>query len=187
MRVISGKARGTKIYTLDEKITRPTLDRVKESLFNIIQSKVEDSVFLDLFAGSGAIGIEAASRGAEKVILCDKSKEAIEIINKNLEKTHLKEKTEIYNTDYLKCLNTLEETKQKIDIIYIDPPYALNLIENSINKILEMDNISEKTLIILETDEEERILKFLENKNEFNLLDKRKYGRASIIFINKNY
>ena len=117
MRVISGKARGTKIYTLDENITRPTLDRVKESIFNIIQPKVEDSIFLDLFAGSGAIGIEAASRGAEKVILCDKSKEAIGVINKNLDKTHLKEKAEVHNIDYLTCLNNLKEKKQKIDII----------------------------------------------------------------------
>ena len=186
MRVISGKARGTKIYTLDEKITRPTLDRVKESIFNIIQSKIQDCIFLDLFAGSGAIGIEAASRGAEKVILCDKSKDAIQIINQNLEKTHLKEKAEVYNTDYLICLEKLQERKQKLDIIYIDPPYALNLIEISINKILEMDNINENTLIILETDDDERILKFLNSKTKLNILDQRKYGRAYIIFITKN-
>ena len=182
MRVISGKARGTKLNTLDEKITRPTLDRVKESVFNIIQSNLEDCVFLDLFAGSGAIGIEAASRGAKKVILCDKSKEAIQVINKNLEKTHLKEKAEIYNCDYLICLNSL---KEKVDIIYIDPPYALSLIENSLNKILELHNIDANVLIILETDEEERILNFIENNTKIKLLDKRKYGRASIIFIKK--
>ena len=186
MRVISGKARGTKIYTLDEKITRPTLDRVKESIFNIIQSKIQDCIFLDLFAGSGAIGIEAASRGAEKVILCDKSKDAIQIINQNLEKTHLKEKAEVFNQDYLVCLEKLHEIKQKLDIIYIDPPYALNLIENSINKILDMENINEDTLIILETDDDERILNFLNSKTKLNILDQRKYGRAYIIFITKN-
>ena len=88
MRIISGKARGTKLYTVDGENTRPTLDRVKESLFNMIQSKINDCIFLDLFSGSGAIGLEAASRGAKKVILCDNSKEAIQIIKRNIEKTH---------------------------------------------------------------------------------------------------
>ena len=86
MRIISGKARGTKLYTLEGLTTRPTLDRVKESIFNIIQSKIQDSTVLDLFAGSGAIGLEMVSRGASKAILCDKSKDAMEIIEKNIEK-----------------------------------------------------------------------------------------------------
>ena len=89
MRIISGKARGTKLYTLEGLTTRPTLDRVKESIFNIIQSKIQDSTVLDLFAGSGAIGLEMVSRGASKAILCDKSKDAMEIIEKNIEKTHM--------------------------------------------------------------------------------------------------
>ena len=100
MRIISGTARGTKLYTLEGQATRPTLDRVKESLFNIIQNEIIDSNFLDVFSGSGAIGLEAASRGAKKVILCDKSKDAINIISRNIEKTHLKEKVELYNLDY---------------------------------------------------------------------------------------
>ena len=106
MRIISGTARGTKLFTLEGQTTRPTLDRVKESIFNIIQSQIINSNFLDVFSGSGAIGLEAASRGAKKVILCDKSKDAINIINKNIEKTHLKEKI-------------LEELK-KIDIEITD-------------------------------------------------------------------
>ena len=88
MRIIAGKARGTKLYTLEGEKTRPTLDREKESLFNIIQNEIQDAVFLDLFSGSGAIGLEAVSRGAKKAILCDKSKEACMIIRKNMEKTH---------------------------------------------------------------------------------------------------
>ena len=97
MRVISGNLRGTKLYTLEGQNTRPTLDRVKESLFNIINFEIKDSIFLDLFAGSGAIGIEAASRGASKVIMCEKSKEAANIINKNLEKTKLINQVKLYN------------------------------------------------------------------------------------------
>ena len=92
MRIIAGKARGTKLYTLEGMTTRPTLDKVRESLFNIIQNQIQDSIFLDLFSGSGAVGLEAVSRGAKKAILCDNSKQAIEIIKKNIEKTHFQEK-----------------------------------------------------------------------------------------------
>ena len=105
MRVISGNLRGTKLYTLEGLDTRPTLDRVKESLFNIINNCISGSIFLDLFAGSGSIGIEAASRGANKVIMCEKSKDAAQIINKNIEKTRLNETIKLYNMDFEKCKN----------------------------------------------------------------------------------
>ena len=108
MRIISGKARGTKLYTLEGTNTRPTLDRVKESIFNIIQNEIEDATVLDLFAGSGAIGLECLSRGAKKAVLCDKSKEAIQIIKRNIEKTHMEEKAQIINADYENCLEKLK-------------------------------------------------------------------------------
>ena len=100
MRIIGGLARGTKLYTLEGMNTRPTLDRVRESLFNIIQNEIKDSILLDLFSGSGAIGLESISRGAKKAILCDKSKQAIQIINKNVEKLRYKEKVEVLCMDY---------------------------------------------------------------------------------------
>ena len=180
MRIISGTARGTKLYTLEGKTTRPTLDRVKESLFNIIQNEISNSIFLDLFSGSGAIGLEAASRGAKKVILCDKSKEAINIINKNIEKTHLKEKVEIYNIYYETLLKT--KIKEKLDIIYIDPPYESNFAIKSLELIIEKQIANENSTIIIETDDENRILKELE-KLEIQITDKRKYGRAVLIFL----
>lgn len=183
MRIISGKARGTKLYTLEGIATRPTLDRVKESIFNIIQNKIENAVVLDLFAGSGAIGLECVSRGAEKAILCDKSKEAIEIIKKNVQKTHMQEKVEIYNLDFKSCIEKIK--KYKLDLIYIDPPYETEFIVQSLNKIVEFDLIKTEGLIILETDDEKRILKEIENI-EVKVIDKRKYGRATIIFLNKN-
>ena len=130
MRIISGTARGTKLYTLEGLNTRPTLDRVRESLFNIIQNEVKESIFLDLFSGSGAVGLEAASRGAKEVIICDKSKEAVQIINKNIEKTHLKDKIKLYNTDFISLLRN--KITEKLDIIYIDPPYDSDFIFLSI-------------------------------------------------------
>lgn len=180
MRIISGTARGTKLFTLEGETTRPTLDRVKESMFNIIQNEVQNSIFIDLFSGSGAIGIEAASRGAKRVILCDKSKQAINIINKNIEKTHLKEKVELYNLDYELLLKT--KIKEQADIIYIDPPYKSDFAINAVNIILENGLVSEHSTIIIETDEEEKILRELE-KIEIKITDKRKYGRAILIFL----
>ncbi len=180
MRIISGTARGTKLYTLEGKTTRPTLDRVKESLFNIIQNEVINSNFLDIFSGSGAIGLEAASRGAKKVILCDKSKEAINIINKNIEKTHLKEKIELYNLDYETLLKN--KITEKMDIIYIDPPYNSDFAVKSVEYIINKKIADENTNIIIETDNEENILEQLK-KIEIEITDKRKYGRATLIFI----
>ena len=153
MRVISGMARGTKLYSLEGNNTRPTLDRVKESLFNIIGMKIRDSIVLDLFSGSGAIGIEAASRGAQKVILCDKSKDAINIINKNIEKTRLKENTIVINSDYKEALKKANCT---YDIIYIDPPYATNLVKDSVEEILKNEYLKDSGIIIIETDEEDQ-------------------------------
>ena len=180
MRIISGKARGTKLYTLEGTETRPTLDRVKESLFNIIQNQIANSNFLDVFSGSGAIGLEAASRGAKRVILCDKSKQAINIINKNIEKTHLKEKVELYNLDYETLLKT--KIKEKMDIIYIDPPYDSDFAIKSVEHIIKEKITNENTTIIIETDNEENILKKLKKTNT-EIIDIRKYGRATLIFI----
>lgn len=179
MRIISGKAKGTKLYTLEGDLTRPTLDRVKESVFNIIQNEIYGSIFLDMFSGSGAIGLEAASRGAKKVILCEKAKEAISIIKKNIDKTHLE--VTLYTKSYEKML---EELNEKVDIIYIDPPYKTDLAYESLKKLIELDLLKEDSLIIIETDEEERIEKQIKEL-EIKVINKRKYGRVHLIFLNK--
>ena len=100
MRVISGKAKGTKLNSLEGIATRPTLDRVKEALFNILQFDLQDAIVLDLFAGSGALGIEALSRNAKQVVFCDNSYKAIQIIEKNLKKTNLNKNAIVINKDY---------------------------------------------------------------------------------------
>ena len=178
MRIISGTAKGTKLYTLDGLTTRPTLDRVKESLFNIIYDKIEDSVVLDLFSGSGAIGLEFASRGARKVYLCDKSKEACKIIEKNIEKTHLAEKVELLNT-----IKKLEN--KKVDIVYLDPPYKTDFIEMAMKELIKANILEENTIIIAETDEKDRIIKNIEEIKEIQIIDQRKYGRANILFLER--
>ena len=179
MRIISGIARGTKLYTLDGNNTRPTLDRIKEPLFSIIQNNIKDAIVLDLFSGSGALGLEALSRGAKKAILCDKSYEAMDVIKRNIDKTHFEEKTEVFYGDYKKCLDKLNE---KIDLIFIDPPYKLNIAVKAVDIILKKDLLAKDGIIVLETDDEQRILREIESE-EVRIVDKRKYGRATIIFL----
>jgi len=144
MRVISGIAKGTKLNSIDRITTRPTLDRVKESLFNIIQNKIEDSIILDLFSGSGAIAIEFLSRGAKKAYLCEINYKAIKMIYSNLEKTKLNSKAVVIKNDYKKALEFLSNQKIQFDLIYLDPPYELNLAVDSVNKILKFNLLKEK-------------------------------------------
>lgn len=179
MRIISGKARGTKLYTLNGNNTRPTLDRAKEALFNIIGNGIIKSNFLDLFGGSGAIGLEAASRGAKSVIISDKSKQAIEIIKKNTIKTHLEEVVNVYNLDFKECLNKI---KDKQDYIFLDPPYESKLLIESLELIIKKDLLEKEGTIILETDCAKTVENQLKNLN-IETIDKRKYGRIEFIFL----
>ncbi len=181
MRIISGKARGTKLYTLEGTETRPTLDRVKEALFNIIQDKITDSIFLDLFSGSGAIGLEAASRGTKKAILCEKSPKAIEIIKKNVEKTHLKDKILLYEGDYEAFITT--KLKETPDIIYLDPPYKTEYVINAIKILKEQQKIKSTTIIIVETDREKEFLQQIQEIDSLEIEKVKKYGRASLMFL----
>ncbi|MBR0350867.1 MAG: 16S rRNA (guanine(966)-N(2))-methyltransferase RsmD [Clostridia bacterium] len=179
MRVISGKCRGTKLFSLEGNNTRPTLDRVKESLFNIINFEIQDCVFLDLFAGSGAIGIEAASRGAKKVYMCENNKDACDVINKNITKTKLENQITLYNMDFQKCI--MDKLNETFDIIYLDPPYKTDFALIATKLLLEKKLITDKTIIILETDSEQTVENQFEKLSlkEFN---KKKYGRASLLF-----
>lgn len=182
MRIISGTARGTKLYTLDSLDTRPTLDRVKESVFNIINQDINDSVFLDLFSGSGAIGLEASSRGAKKVYLCDNSKFAFQIIKKNIEKTHLDKNTLLYNLDFEEVLEKLGQAENKIDIVYLDPPYKSNYVSKAIKLLIKYKLLKDETKIIIETDEESKVLDSIKQFS-VQISDRRKYGRAIILFL----
>lgn len=183
MRIIGGLARGTKLYTLDGLNTRPTLDRVRESLFNILQNNIRDAKVLDLFAGSGAIGLEALSRGAEKAILCDKNKTAIEIIKQNVHKLRMQDKAIIKHMDYEQFLKT---SKEKFNFIYIDPPYKTNFISNSLEIICNRNLLEKDAVIVAETDELERIENEIKELGlSINIYDVRKYGRARLIFMRK--
>ncbi len=185
MRVISGTARGTKLNSIESLSTRPTLDRVKESVFNIIQTKIQDSIILDLFSGSGAIAIEFLSRGATKAYLCEKNPTAVKMIYSNLQKTKLEDKSTVICKDYKKTLELLKQQNLQFDFVYVDPPYQANIAVDSVTRILSLDLLKEKGNIIIETDDEKRELLELEKLN-VEILDIRKYGRVSLIFLAKS-
>lgn len=147
MRVITGSARGTKLKTMDGLATRPTSDRVKEAIFNIIQFDIAGRRVLDLFAGSGQLAIEALSRGAAYAVLIDQNAEAVKVIKENLKKTKFDQQASVFQSDYLRYLSTASE---KFDIILLDPPYAENFIENALRKISEIDILSEGGIIVCE-------------------------------------
>lgn len=184
MRIISGKNRGTKLNTLEGIDTRPTLDRVKEALFSKINYDLQDAVILDLFSGSGALALEAISRGALKAYMCDSSYKAIHIINENIEKTKAKDKTIVIQKDYIKALEKIYKDNVKFDVIFLDPPYKTNYNIEAIKLILKYDLLKEDGIIIIETDIEEEILM---NLKEFSLdiYDVKKYGRVTLIFLRR--
>lgn len=182
MRIISGSARGTKLFTLDGENTRPTLDRVKEPLFNIINFNLQDAVVLDLFAGSGALGIESLSRGAKKTVFCDRNFEAIQVIKRNVDKTRFNEKSIIIKKDFANALEILQNDGYKFDVIFLDPPYKTDYIYESLNLIVKNNLTCTGALIVAETDEPGRVINQISTLN-IEIYDTRKYGRAYLLFI----
>ena len=135
-----------------------------------------------MFAGSGAIGIEFLSRGCKKAYMCDKSREAIKFINENIKKTKLEENAIIRNKDYTQFLKELKNENIKFDIIFLDPPYELDISKEAVKLILEYELLNTDGIIIIETDETEREIKNLKGMN-VEIYDCRKYGRANLIFL----
>ena len=147
MRVIAGKAKGIQLNTPQGMLTRPTTDRVKEALFSIIQFELPGAKVLDLFGGTGQLGIEALSRGASKAGFVDARREACQLIGANLKKTHLESEAFVVQSDYLEYLNRCKETFQ---IILLDPPYAEVFLENAIKRITEIDILQSGGIIVAE-------------------------------------
>ena len=148
MRVISGSARGRRLKELQGMDPRPTTDKVKESLFNIIQFEIEGRRVLDLFGGTGQLGIEALSRGADHCTFVDMRKEAAALIRENLRLTGLSERSRVVQGDALSFLSSCGE---KFDVILLDPPYHTELLEKSVERITEFDILREHGIMICES------------------------------------
>lgn len=147
MRVITGKARGVQLKTPQGMQTRPTTDRVKEALFSIIQFEIPGASVLDLFGGTGQLGIEALSRGAKRAVFVDEREDACKIIRENLKRTKLDDCASVVRSDYLSYLKRCKETFQ---IILLDPPYAEVFLENSLKMITEIDILQSDGIIVAE-------------------------------------
>ena len=154
MRVIAGKARSLPLKSVDSLGTRPTQDRTKETLFNVIGPDVYDSVFLDLFSGSGAIGIEALSRGAKKAYFVENNREALKYIESNLTFTKLKEDAVVIKADVIETLKKLENDGLYFDIIFMDPPYNKELEKEVLIFLSKSALIDSCSMIIVEASNE---------------------------------
>ena len=154
MRVITGTARGNRLKTPDGLQTRPTADRVKEAVFSAIQFEIQNSRFLDLFAGSGQMGIEALSRGASSAVFVDGRREACKLVEENLKITGFSSKAKVVQSDYLAYLDRCGET---FDFIFLDPPYAEVFLENALKRISEIDILSDCGIIICERPVEKQL------------------------------
>ncbi len=173
MRVISGTARGKKLLSLDGLDTRPTTDRVKESVFNIIMPYVRGAKVLDLFAGSGALGIEALSRGAAHCTFVENSRAAAEIIRKNIEGTHLAEKAAVRVQD---AAAFLAAEKEPFDLIFLDPPYDGGFYEKVLDTVAKRQLLTSDGILTVE----KRAEAALWVPAGMTIIKERKYGRTAI-------
>lgn len=150
MRIITGKARGLKLVTPKNYLVRPTADRVKEALFNIIQSRIPGSTVLDAFAGTGNLGLEAWSRGAEKVFYFDKSRESLKLVKANVEKARAGEDVTMIHTDAVNGLAMMAQQKRRFDVIFSDPPYDKGLNQKVVEALEKWPVLKEGGLLVLE-------------------------------------
>lgn len=147
MRVITGKARGIQLKTPDGMLTRPTADRVKEALFSIINFDLPEASVLDLFGGTGQLGIEALSRGASRAVFVDSREDACRLIRENLKRTNLSQDGQVVRSDYV---DYLDRCTEQFSIIFLDPPYAESYLENAIKRIMEIDILQTDGIIVAE-------------------------------------
>ena len=182
MRVIAGTRRSIPLVTVDGLDTRPTTDRIKETLFNILQSDVSNARFLDLFAGSGQIGIEALSRGAAYAVFVEQNRKCVDCIQQNLTKTKFLDESKVIASSMPDCLKTLRND-EPFDIIFMDPPYQSNMEGNVLAMIDEMELCHDDTIIIIEA-ALKRDLSFLDEM-PFEVVRTKEYKTNQHIFLRK--
>lgn len=178
MKIISGKYKGRNIIGFDIVGTRPTMDRVKESLFAMIQNYIDNSNCLDLFAGSGNLGLEAMSEGASVCTFIDSNKVAVKTINENLAKLNI-ENGKVYLKDFR---TFLKETNDKYNLIFIDPPYKTSFIKDALILIERYDLLIDNGLVILESDSKDKLI----YSDYYSVLKERKFGDKFILILRKS-
>lgn len=183
MRVISGTCKGRPLKAVPGMTTRPTTDKVKESLFNIVGPYFEGGQVLDLFSGSGSLGLEALSRGMERGVFVDKDAKAIQIIKTNIASCKMDNQAEVHRSDVLRALKALGKRNKKFDLIFMDPPYKIaNIIPTLIGEIQDAELLEENGLIICEHGEE---LTLPEQIGGFSRFRTEKYGITVVSFFER--
>lgn len=183
MRIISGSARGRSIYAPKGLSTRPTTDRVKESLFGILQFRIAGAAVLDLFSGSGGLGLESLSRGAKSAVFNDADRESVRVIKSNLQMLGFEDRATVFNLNADACLKLLAQKEQKFDLIFLDPPYDKGLEIEAVERIDTLGLLSPGGRIVIEHAAKTRVeLPSAVGKLLF-VADTRKYGDTSISFL----
>jgi 16S rRNA (guanine966-N2)-methyltransferase len=181
LRIIGGALKGKKLYSVRDQSIRPTADRLREAIFNILSHRVLDAVVLDLFSGTGALGIEALSRGAESVLFVDNSKRALSVLRRNIESCMLDQKTKIIKWNIRQNLNCIRSNQPTFDLVFFDPPYNKDLIKPSLFNLDQSNSLKDGACIVIEHSLLEPIPKDLIS---FDLKDQRKYGKTLVSFLN---
>ena len=181
MRIITGKAKGIVLKTPAGEATRPTAERVKEAVFSMLQFDIEGRSVLDLFAGSGQMGLEALSRGALEATFVDKSKEAIKLIKENIEKTRLSDNATVFQSDYLDFIR--RNSGKKFDIFIIDPPYKLEMYNPALKALIASNMIKNTSLIVCESGTDEIFNNDIELQQHFDIAKQNKYGNTFITIL----
>ena len=179
MRIIAGEAKNRIIKTRKGFDTRPTLESVKESLFSIIAPYIEDSIFLDLFSGSGSISLEAISRGAKRAVMIEKDGEALKYIIENIDNLGFSDRCRAYKNDVIRAIEILGRKNEKFDVIFLDPPYKENITEKTLEKISESEILAEDGIIISEHSVYEKSKDTVGNLVKY---DERDYNKKIVTF-----
>ena len=181
MRIITGRARGTHLYTLEGEATRPTSERAKEAVFSMLQFELAGRTVLDLFAGSGQMGLEAISRGAEKAVLVDASPKAVDIIKKNVAKTHFEAECTVLCADYADVLRSVRSgVPKQFGLVVIDPPYAKRLVCPVLDLLLKEDRLEDGAFVVCESAEEDIFEGRQDLAVSFDIRRRARYGAATV-------
>ncbi len=180
MRIIAGELRGRKLHRLEGKQTRPTSDRLRETIFNILSFRTRQAVVLDLFSGTGAMAIEALSRGADSAVLVDGAHQAIFLIEQNIRAFSLEKKTRVRRWDIARNLNFLKNVRPLFDLVFMDPPYNANMIGPALNHLLLTQSLAADACIVVE----HSILEAVDSDlRGFDLRDQRVFGKTMVSFL----
>ena len=180
IRIIGGELKGRKLVTVPGMKTRPTADRVRESIFNILGERVQGASVLDLFAGTGAMGIEALSRGAESVLFIDDNPAAFGALKKNIKNCSLENRTRAIKWNILKNLNILRAAQPACNLVFIDSPYNQKMVQPTLSNLGLSRCLKNGAMVVIEHSTREPLA---ENPAEFNIFDQRRYGKTIVSFL----